>query len=127
MIQEIPLILHLVHMGILPGQSIAGLAFGTIFSAIPRNAGTISPMIKRTPLKMIYTPPAKLNPFCNSPYNPMCLCFTFKESRNCWVTHSISQQLLQMLQQQRRLSLLNQLLLLYHVRKKFFVGNSHLL
>ena len=55
------------------GQSIAGLAFGTIFSAIPRNAGTISPMIKRTPLKMIYTPPAKLNPFVIA-HTIQCVC-----------------------------------------------------
>lgn len=34
-------------------QSKAGLEFGTIFSEIPLNAGTISVKIKRTPVKIM--------------------------------------------------------------------------
>lgn len=52
--------------GYTTGQSNAGFAFGTSFSAIPRNAGTISLIIRRTPDKMIYTPPAKLRPCVNA-------------------------------------------------------------
>ena len=68
------------------GQSSAGFAPGTSFSAMPLNAGTISPMMRRTPERMIYTPPAKERSRRNAQTTQFVVVSvpTLSKSPRCW-------------------------------------------